>query len=374
MTVLLLCLILPAYAFCGYPLLLALLDRPPAKPGRDPVDATDPPSISVLLSVYNEQAAIARKIENFLELEYPADKLEMLVVSDGSTDATEDMAAPYLDERVRLLRQDGRRGKTAALNLAASQAGGELLFFTDADAMLRADCLRRLAGAFADPAVGLAGGRSLYLDGNGRETAGSMYRRYEEWIKEREGRLWGIAGADGAVYALRRELYAPLPPECINDLIHPVQAVLAGKKAVAVPGALALEPASESGGGSELARQTRIMAQSWLIALRCTPELLRHRRWGFLWQFFSHKILRWLVLPLLGLAAALALRLPGTLPALTLAGMAALCPAAWLGFRGKGGRLCRAAWLFLVQSLAAMLGLFRLARGDRFVTWTPKGQ
>ncbi len=367
------CLGLPLYAFVLYPLVLALLA--PTRPAPQPVKGvTLLPSVSMLLSVYNEEAAITAKIENFLTLDYPPEKLELILVSDGSTDATETLAAPYLGGRIRLLRQEGRKGKTSALNLAASLSSNDILFFTDADTMLRPDCVQQLAAAFADPETGLAGGRSLYLDENGRENAGSLYRRYEEWIKEREGRLWGIVGADGAVYALRRELYAPLPPECINDLLHPVQAVLAGKKTVAAPTALATEAANDEDGGSELARQTRIMAQSWLIAMRYAPLLLRAGRWGFLWQFFSHKILRWLALPALGAAVIIALYLPGALASLTLAGTVAILLAAWLGAQSKGGRMGRLAWLFMVQGLAALLGLARLLKGERFVTWSPRGK
>ncbi len=345
-----------------------------------------PPTVSVLLSVYNEEAALPAKLENFLALDHPPDRLELVVVSDGSTDGTDDLVRRFAAARslpaVRLLRQEGRLGKTSALNLAAAQAGGEVLLFTDADALFAPDCPRRLLEPFLDPDVGLVGGRSVYLDEGGGESAGSLYRRFEEWLKEREGRLFGIIGADGAVYALRRELYEPLASECINDLAHPVRVALAGKKSVAAPDALVREPASPPGG--EMARQTRIMAQSWLVFLRHWRALARGGRWGFLWQFVSHKLLRWLALPcmLLALIAALCQVLPGALPAassppgglalLTLAGFALFGVFALCGARGGGGRPGRLAWLFWVQSAAAMLGLRRLLRGERFVVWSPR--
>ena len=367
-----------AYALAGYPLALRLLSgRKGAKSEAFPplsADFSALPPVSMLLSVYNEDTIIDRKLDNFLRLAYPRDRLELIVVSDGSTDTTDAIVRGRNEPGVLLLRQEGRLGKSSALNLAAQHARGDLLFFTDADSMLRPDCLARIARPFADPMVGLAGGRSLYLDEHGRETVGGLYRRYEEWIKEKEGRLAGIVGADGAVYAMRRELFTPLDPACINDFLHPIQVILAGSKAVAVPDALIAEAGVHEGSRAELARQTRIMAQSWLIALRYVPVLLRNRRWGFLWQFVSHKILRWLILPLLSLCAVSALATPGLIPALVLAGLAGLSAFSWLGARGRGGWGGKAAWLVMVQSLAAMRGLFSLTRGERFVTWTPKGQ
>lgn len=369
------------YTFFGYPLLLALCAGAASRRSRpagtacEKTDAGQPLSVSVLLSVYNEEAVINRKIDNFLALAYPEDSISLFIVSDGSSDATDRIIAERALPRVTLIRQKSRKGKTAALNLAAGMAGGDILLFTDADAMLRPDSVERLLRPFADPDTGLAGGRSLYLDDAERETAGSLYRRYEEWIKEREGRLFGIAGADGALYALRRDLYSPLPLDCINDLYHPVQVVLAGKKAVAVPEALALEPADNGHGyASAFARQTRIMAQAWLIFLRACPDLIRARRWGFLWQMFSHKILRWLAMPLLVLAIPAALGATAAPATATLTGLAGLTLAAALGAMGRGGRCCRAAGLFILQSVAALAGLFRLALGERYVTWSPRGR
>ncbi len=361
------------YAFFLYPLILRRMARP------DAVDSVqhpeDQPSVSVLLSVYNEAEVIERKIENFLALEYPPDRLELIIVSDGSGDGTDDLArraASGHEGMVRLLRQEGRLGKTSALNMAASEARGDILFFTDADSMLKKDCLTMLMRPFADPAVGLAGGRSLYVDDYGRETAGSIYRRYEEMLKQREGDAFGIVGADGAVYAMRKELYSALPPEYINDLLHPVQVVLAGKKAVGVPEALITERSEESDNRTELARQTRMMAQAWLIFGKHARPLLAAGRYGFFWQFISHKVIRWLAVPLMLAGALAAVFSHGFLAQTALWSLGAIALMSALGSKGAGGRLSRAAWLFMLQSAAAMLGLYRLIKGDKFVTWTPR--
>lgn len=358
------CLFLLAYPLFLYPALLAALR------GKIPPHTATPeralPFVSMLVSVHNEEAVILQKIENFQNIAYPRDRLELLVISDRSDDGTETLVEASPDKRVRLLRQDERRGKTSALNRGAAEAEGNILFFTDADSMLRPDCLARLVACFADPQVGLVSGRSIYRDNAGRETPASLYRQYEEWIKEREGALYGIAGADGAVYAMRRDLYAPLPPHYINDLAHPVLVVLAGKKAVALPDAVVTEPENAPDSGREFARQTRIMTQSWRIFFAYAGPLARGGRWGFLWQFVSHKVLRWLALPLAVTAAC------ASTPFLVLL----LCslPVIAAGYRYRGGAAPRAAWLFALQSAAAMNGLYHFCKGEAFVTWAPRGR
>jgi hypothetical protein len=404
--------------------------RPSAGPSASSPDTArvipdaDLPTVSVLLSVFDEEAVIERKILNFLALDYPAERIELCVVSDGCTDATESIVARYAGQRVRLVRQEARGGKTRALNRAAAEARGDVLVFTDANAMFRPDCVRRLAERLADPGVGLVSGVSVYVDASGDTTAGGVYRRYEEWIKSRESDLFSIVGADGAAYAMRRALYTPLAPEYINDLLHPVQVLLAGSRAVSEPRAVVEEeadapaaspgstqPGSTSSGGrssfgtspgvqpgpqspprpqaqpdsqpdtgAEMRRQTRIMAQSWLICLRQLPVLVRRGCWGFVWQMLSHKVLRWATLPLLAVCAVSAVALvprgmPYALAAAALAGGGLL---AWAGARGLGdgrgwGGHARTAWLFVVLHAAAVNGLYRLLRGQTFVTWTPRG-
>jgi cellulose synthase/poly-beta-1,6-N-acetylglucosamine synthase-like glycosyltransferase len=358
-----------AYAFAGYPLLVAFLGR---RRGSAPAGG-ELPSISVLLSVYNEERVITAKLRNFLELDYPQDRIELLVVSDGSDDATEALVEQCASPRIRLLCQPERGGKTRAINRAATEAAGDILVFTDANSMFRPASMRKLAAPFASSDVGLVGGRSVYVDGDGAETPGGLYRRYEEWIKEGESRLFSIVGADGAIYAMRKEIFEPLRPEYINDLLHPIQVVLRGKRAISEPSAVVIE-AGEADGGAELRRQTRIMAQSWLLCLRFMGDLLKAGRLGFLWQLVSHKILRWLTLPLLALlgASAIAGSGSGVFQILALFGLAGLAVLAWAGFRGRRG-MPHAAWMFLILHWAALLGLFRLARGERFVTWNPRG-
>ncbi len=337
-----------------------------------------PPHVSILLSVYNEQKVIDEKIKNFLALDYAPERLELLIISDQCTDNTENIVQQYTsDTRIRLLRQETRGGKTKALNRAAQEARGDILFFTDADSMLHPKAMQKLTAPFSQPHVGLVSGRSVYMDNMGKESTGSLYRRYEEWIKNYEGNLFGIAGADGAIYALRKELYQELPPNIINDLAHPIQVILADHHAMTQADAIVYEPAEEQ--GSVFARQTRIMAQSWYVFFCYAKALWQAKHWGFLWQFISHKVLRWLALIWLmafGVVSMVLLQsesMPSPLlPCLGILGLAGLLFSALLGEKARVfGRISR---LFLLQSTAGVYGLVRLCQGEAFVTWSPKGK
>lgn len=357
------------YAFAGYPLIVRLAA---ALWGRKTLkDEKYTPTVSVLLSVYNEEQVIRQKIENFLELDYPKDYFELLVISDGCSDQTEEIVRSFASDRVRLLVQEERGGKTLALNRGALEAKGEIFVFTDANSMFRPDSVRKLMAAFVDPAVGLVSGRSVYVDAEGNETLGGIYRRYEEWIKEGESGLFSIVGADGAIYALRRDVFEPLKPEFINDLLHPIQVVFKGLRAVNEPLAVVVE-SNEDDGDVELKRQTRIMAQSWHVCLHYLKKLMHEKRYGFLWQIISHKILRWLTLPVLvflGLSSFFGLF--EIIPTLVMIGVVMFIVLAWLGSRERRG-IAKVAWMFVVLHWAAVLGLFRLAKGDMFIMWNPR--
>ncbi len=364
------------YPLFIYPLCLMFLQKKQNYKAPLPQDSDDAlPSVTIILSAFNEEKVIAEKIENFLKLDYPKDKLEFLIISDESIDETDNIIRIYMEkvntesERLRLLRQEPREGKTKALNRAVTEARGDIFFFTDADSMLHIDAMRRIVAPFADSKVGLVSGRSVYTDENGNETTGSIYRQYEEWLKEYEGALYGIAGADGGIYAMRKEHYNELPMKIINDLAHPIHVVLDGKKALAVPQALVSEPPEDD--SNAFARQTRIMTQSWYVFFTHFKALLDKKCYGFLWQFFSHKILRWMTLPWLALFIISALFADGIFPVLGLMGAFALLICAYLGEKAKViGRVSR---LFILQSAAGMFGLVRLWQGEVFVTWNPKG-
>jgi cellulose synthase/poly-beta-1,6-N-acetylglucosamine synthase-like glycosyltransferase len=359
------------YAFIGYPLLVRLAA---ALWGRKTLrDEHHTPRVSVLLSVYNEEQVIREKIENFLELDYPKESIELLVISDGCSDKTEEIVHSFASNRVRLLVQEERGGKTLALNRGAQEANGEILVFTDANSMYAPDAVRNLVLHFADPSVGLVSGRSVYLDAQSRlEQSGGAYRSYEDFIKNQESLTVSIIGADGAIYALRKELYEPLPSEYINDLIHTVQVVTKGFRAIQETEAICREVLDADTQG-ELQRQTRIMAQSWLIVLSQAPGLLAAGRLGHFWALLSHKVLRWLTLPLMGtlLTANFWLAPHWGLYQITLLAQIVFFIAVIIGWQRTHG-LLRIPAMFTLLHAAAILGLFRLINGQVYATWAPR--
>jgi glycosyltransferase involved in cell wall biosynthesis len=352
------------YPYVLYPLLLAAVGRGFE---RTPAPApSHPPSVAILVSAFNEENRIGEKIANFNALDYPKDQLELWIGTDGSTDGTAQVVQELADQRIHLVERPARSGKTAVLNDLASRAQTDLLVFTDVNALFRPDALQKLAAAAADPTVGLVSGRTVIRAGNGQVQVEGAYYRLESWLKAREGACGWVAGADGAIYALRANLYQYLPPEWINDLVHPCQVVASGFKARLEPLAISEEAAGDDA-GRELDRQTRITAQaSYLLAMQSGP-LLRNGCWGMLWVLASHKWLRWIagLWILLGLLALVVL---SPLLAFAAVGMLLLFVLGWRAGAGWAG----IPIYFLLIHFAYLRGLFQALAGERYVTWKPR--
>jgi len=284
------------YLVVGYPLLLAVLPwRRRAPVHKDPAYQGN---VSILLPVFNGQAFLRPKLESILALDYPRDLLEILVISDGSTDATDAIAGEFTSA-VRLLRVP-RGGKAAALNAGIEQARGEILFFTDVRQRLAVDSLRHLVACLADPSVGSVTGELHIVTGDRQEEADmGLYWRYEIWARKQMSQIDSIFGATGCIYAMRRELVEPIPPDTLgDDTAFPLQAFFRGYRMILDPEAKAYDLASPL--GSEFQRRMRTLAGLWQTLVR-RPELLgfRDRMWL---HFVSHKVGR-LVMPWLALAA-----------------------------------------------------------------------
>jgi GT2 family glycosyltransferase len=375
---------LAAYPWVIYPLVLGALGgvRGALAARRRPVASSTSawPFVSVIVAAYNEAACIQAKLASALGPGYPHDRLEVIVVSDGSTDATDRLVAAYPDPRVTLIRQEPRAGKSAALNRAVACARGDVLVFTDANALFAADALRRLAAPFADPRVGLVSGQGLYAAPGGRdaEAVGNGYVRFEAILRSRETALDVLGGADGAIYALRRPIYRDLGPAEVNDLAHAIQAVLQGYVARFDPDAYTIEPPSAHA-GQEFRRHVRIVAQNAQLLADWLPRVAAARRWRLGWVLVSHRILRWTTAPMLALALAANAALLGTHPlyTLTIAVQGAFYALALLGLAAEraGRTLGRAAlpYYFCVVSAAGVGGLARYLRGGAQAVWAPTG-
>jgi cellulose synthase/poly-beta-1,6-N-acetylglucosamine synthase-like glycosyltransferase len=270
------------YIACGYPLLLAMLARwRPAPLVRKSFQAR---SVTVILPVYNGAAFLERKLRSLLDLDYPAASLDILVLSDGSTDGTDRIAASFASRGVRLLRVP-RGGKPAALNAGVAASQGEILFFTDVRQPLDRCSLRALVANFADPSVGGACGELIIEDDAG------VYWRYEKWIRRQLDRVGSLMVVTGCIFAMRRELFVPVPAESlVDDAVLPIQVVLRGKRVVFEPAARAYE--IDTPAVSEFRRKMRTLAGLYQLP-RHVPAALAPGR--LLFHLFSYKLGRLLM-------------------------------------------------------------------------------
>ena len=275
------------YAYVGYPLLLGLLAPVFGQAFRQ---AEQEPSVSLIVAAHNESEVIGEKLANTLSLDYPADRLQLIVISDASTDSTEEIVRGCSDPRVALLRQEQQGGKSAALNRGVEAATGEVLVFSDANSMFAPGAVRALVRRFADPKVGAVSGELVY-EADQAHTGEGIYWRYEQVVKALESRMGRLLGANGAIFAMRRELVPQLHPLDVNDFRLPYQALLEGRAAVLAREATATERAAPSPGG-EMARKVRIMSRALPMFFSLFPRTLRAGRPLVAWQLLSHKILR----------------------------------------------------------------------------------
>ena len=358
------------YAYVLYPaLLFALSASRRVDSDRETAVGIAAPSLSLIVAAYNEERCIAQKIENFLACRYSGDA-ELILVSDGSSDRTAEIAESMASSRVRVFRQPERSGKGVAVNTGAAAARGEVLVFTDANAMFAADALEKVALPLRDKSIGLVTGVSRYPG----ETIGSVYQRYEQMLKGLESRLGVVAGADGALYAMRRELFKPLDPALINDFVHPILASIAGAQSVMAGDAFALE---EFSAASEFARQVRMVSQAALVYFRLLPELIKQRRWRSILVLTSHKMLRWLTAPLLaiGVIATVPLAQDGGFFRVVL-GLeilfAIVAAVGWIATRRGTEGKATIAYQFVALNCAQAVGLWRCFAGEVPVLWEPR--
>jgi cellulose synthase/poly-beta-1,6-N-acetylglucosamine synthase-like glycosyltransferase len=287
--------VLLAYILIGYPILLAI-SRRAASPIRK--DLSHRPTVTILLAVHNGEAFIGKKLQSLLNLEYPANLREILVLSDGSTDATEEIVESFRDRQVRLIKIP-RAGKSAALNAGLAQASGEIIFFTDVRQPLDKHALAHLVANFADPTVGAATGELHLLNPHrvGEQADMELYWRLELWARSVHSRIDSIFSTTGCIYALRRSLMEPVPPDTIaDDGTNSVRAFLRGFRIIYDPEAVAYDYPATAGG--EFRRRLRTLAGLWQLFVRF-PQLFtraNRMRLHFLSYKFSRLLLPWVII------------------------------------------------------------------------------
>lgn len=370
-------LALVGYVYVGYPILIGLLARMMPKPIQPmPIE----PRVTLLISAFNEAQVIEDKLRNAVALDYPKHKLEILVISDASSDATDDIVRSFADQGVSLLRMPIRGGKTVGLNAGMQQAQGDIVVFSDANIMYRPDTVRRLVANFSDSSIGCVTGDSQYIDDphSAAHAQENVYWGYERYIRSMESRVGSTVGGDGAIFAIRRDLYQPLSPDAINDLVIPLQIATQGYRAVFEPTAVGLEP-SAGDFRKEFRRKRRIVNRSWR-GVMSVPGVLNPFRSGlFAWQVWSHKVLRWLVLPfvLLGFVGCLEAYEDDVIYRIGVwAGASSVLLAAVGPFLSPslGGlsKLVHAVFYFYLVNLAAMLGVTKALGGQVDRLWVPE--
>ncbi len=373
------CCFLIVYPYALYPLALKLLC---SLYRRELLHKEETPAITVIIPAFNEEDVIAEKIENTLKLDYPADKREIIVISDHSTDKTNEIVKGYEKQGVRLIVQPVRKGKTAGLNDAVGIARGEILFFTDADSMYRADALKIAASILsANPDVGLVTGSTDYLaerDGKMVVTTG-MYTRLERFIKRQESLLGSCVGADGAIFAMRRACYANLQHDDINDLVLPLNVKRQGYRVVFQEGLVCSEaPAADESG--EFNRQVRITNRT-LRALFRNADLMNMFKYPlFSFELVSHKLIR-LSVPLFMLLLIplnILLLTEGRVYAFLFVAQAAAYGFCLMRFRwersGRQSTMLTFLYHFIIINLSMLIGWIKFLSGQKSVIWNPQKQ
>lgn len=337
------------------------------------------PTVSLIIAAYNEEAVINQKLINTLALDYPREKLEIIVASDGSSDQTDEIVRLYSEQGVQLLRFP-RTGKTGIQNQAAKIVEGDILIFSDANSMYQSDAIRKLVRNFVDPEIACVSGQLIYqTDRIGAGDSERSYWDYEKFIKQYESDLSSLIGANGSIYAIRRTDYIEIDNDLISDLVEPLALVQRGRRVVYEPEAISVEEASSTY-RDEFRRKVRILTRS-IRAILYMRALFNPFRYGFFsFQLFMHKLMRYLV-PLFLLAGLVSLTalaaLSGYHQLFLLA--AGVVVATILVGRGSWPqssnpiiRTCHLFYYYLVVNYALVLAWINILKGTRMVLWAPE--
>lgn len=361
-----------------YPLIVRFAAARLGRPVRESRESDPLPRVSVIVTAYNEEKGIRAKLENIFASSVRSVLAEIIVASDASTDSTEEIARSYESSGVRVLRVEGRQGKTACQNAAAAAATGEILIFTDATTRLDTQAFRNLLRRFTDPEVGCVAGRLVYQSSSRNVTGkgGEAYWDYEIKLRLAESALGSLIGVSGCLYAVRRRAYRPIDPRLISDFVISMKMREQSLRTVLAPDALCFEETLKQG-RHELSMRVRVAVRS-LNALFSERKFLSPLRFGmFAWQLWLHKLLRYAspFLWLIALATNAALAVHEPLYVGLLAAQIAVIGLGTAGFALQSRR-SHLGWLwrpyyFLLTNVASLIAALRYVRGERMVTWTP---
>lgn len=357
------------YTYFGYPLLLAfLLPFKRKRVNKRPFT----PYVSFIITVYNEEERIRRKIENTLSLNYPEDKLEIIVASDCSTDRTDEIALSFSDKGVKLVRSPVRKGKEYAQKIAIEKAKGKIIVFSDASSYLLRDSLKNIIENFADLSVGCVSSIDKIINPDGKDGGESLYVKYEMFLRRIESKINSLVGVSGSFFAVRKELCSNWPYELASDFNVVLNSIRAGKRAVLDEEAVALYQHTLDE-RKEFNRKVRIILRGITVLFK-NLDMLNLFKYGFFsWQLLSHKLFRWCVpffLIICFFSNILLLKEKLFLILFITQCVVYTIPVFFL-FSKKDTFLRKLTRYFLVINLSTIVAWYKFIKGERITTWTP---
>jgi cellulose synthase/poly-beta-1,6-N-acetylglucosamine synthase-like glycosyltransferase len=365
-------IIIVVYTYFGYSLAIFVLGLLFNR-SLDRGDIT--PRVTFLITAYNEEKNIRKKLVEVLALDYPNEQLEIMVASDGSTDRTDDIVGEFSSQGVLLKRVEGRVGKTATQNEAVKSATGDIIIFSDATTVYEHDAICKLVRNYSDPTVGAVSGRYEYVNPTGAPVgAGSiLFWKYENFIKSMQTRILTISGCCGCIYSVRKEAYVPLPADIISDLVEPLKVIERGYRVVFEPEAVAYEETTEKS-HEEFRMRIRVITRA-MRGIFYAKSLLNPFRYPFVaFQLISHKVLRWLIpFFLIGLMIANAYLLGETFFDITFTLQILFYLMALVGFAadrmGMKFKPLAVPLYFCIVNTASLIAFFKALAGQKVVTW-----
>lgn len=363
------------YGYLVYPVILLMIKAADRRPQAIDHRPETLPSVSIIIAAYNEEKVIDSKIKNLLELDYPKDRIEIAIASDGSTDTTDLIVSGYAHNGIKLVRLDGRNGKVNAINKVVPDLRGEIVVFSDANTFYKEDAVKMLVRNFDDERIGCVCGELRFRNARQNEVGNleGFYWRYEQFLKRNEGMRGSLLGANGGIYAIRKSLFKALPSDTIvEDFVMPMKILEKGYKVIYEPEAIAYEETSQKI-VQEMERRVRIGAGDFQ-ALTLTWRLLNPARGFTALSYFSHKVIRWFAPFLLMIALASNLFLLNTdfykiiFLLQCLFYIAAILGRVLSGFniRLKAFGL---PYYFVSMNIALFLGFIRFCTNSQSVTW-----
>lgn len=363
------------YTYIGYPLFVYLVSRLFPKP----INRADfAPIVTVLITAYNEEQAIRAKLENTLQIDYPKEKLEILVSSDCSNDGTDAIVKEFAVKNVKLHRQTERLGKTTAQNAAVEKATGEIILFSDATTMYERDVLNAMLPNFADKTVGCVAGKLIYID-DSRSPVGKgakSYWNYETFLKESESRACSLIGASGCLYAVRKSAYQAMYAEACSDFLICTILYRQGLRSVYEPNAVCTEETNRRT-DKEMRMRVRVISQTFTDLWRNLSMLNPFKSGFYAIELISHKVFRYAVpvFLILMLFSSAFLAFSSTIFAVVFALniiLYLLALGGWLLEKTeKSLRILAIPLYFVLTNLASLIGFYKFLRGERYARWEP---